>query len=72
MHCYELVFGVEKKDKTVEHSESIVTDNPMQVIKYAEKRLTEFPDDELIGIIRRNPIIQIINSRDEASKCILQ
>ena len=68
MYCFELVFGVEDKDDkslSKDHSESIVVSEDMQVLEYAKKRLETFPDDELIAIVRRNPIIDIIKKEEK-------
>ena len=40
--------------------ECIVTDSGEKALQYAMDQLKKFDDYELVGVIRRNPIIQII------------
>jgi hypothetical protein len=67
MYTYEIVFRhLEKgknKKKLLDISECICTENSYQALEYAKSQLDLFNDYELIGIIRRNPIIKIIKDK---------
>ena len=68
MYCYEIIFAVEGKNKKItDHSESIVADNGFQVLNYVKDRLRLCPD-ELVAIIRRNPVLKIIDQTQKKLK----
>jgi len=69
MWSYECIFECLKEVKTkkkqqgtpmAQTSETIVTDTDMQALEYVIDQLKLHPDQELVGIIRRNPIVKII------------
>jgi hypothetical protein len=41
-------------------SECIVTDSGEKALQYAMDELKKFDDYELVAVVRRNPIVQII------------
>jgi len=74
MWSYECVFehrdhnkrrtlkGSPKGVPMTQTSECIVADTGEQALQYAMDELKKFDDYELVGVIRRNPIIQTIKS----------
>jgi hypothetical protein len=71
MYSYEIIFQQPdrtKKSKNnnsyIEVSESIVASNSASVLDYVSERLKMFPEDQLVAIVRRYPIIKIIEDKN--------
>jgi hypothetical protein len=69
MWSYEIIYeyedrGTKKKSKErpsiIQSSEVVVADSGEKALKYALDRITEFDDYELVGVIRRHPIVMIL------------
>lgn len=74
MWSYEIVFQHPKRPKEItkcdgvtgmqmqDTSETIVADSGKQALQYAMDELKKFEDYELVGVIRRHPIVSIIKN----------
>lgn len=70
MWSYEIIYEYENKDtkkkkskerpSIIQSSEVVVADSGAKALKYALDRITEFDDYELVGVIRRHPIVMIL------------
>jgi len=65
MYCYEFVFAVSSGKKITNHHENIVVHDSLHAVEYAKERLSFFPDDEIVAIVRREPIIKIMDARPD-------
>ncbi len=73
MYSYEIVFehpyltkGSVKKQtahnclKMTQSSECVLADNGIQAMEYAKERMEQFPDNELVFVARRHPIVHLL------------
>lgn len=70
MWSYEIIYEYEdrgtKKKKSkegpsiIQSSEVVVADSGAKALKYALDRIAGFDDYELVGVIRRHPIVMIL------------
>jgi len=74
MYAYECVFEHPDPHKPItkangvqmtQTAETIVAETGMQALEYAKGRLELFPNYQLAGVIRRNPIVQIITEEKD-------
>jgi hypothetical protein len=71
MWSYECVFehpefektpsvGGPEETKMIQTSITVVADSGMKALKYAELRIFDHPFNELVAIVRRHPIVKIL------------
>ncbi len=61
MYSYLVVFETERDDKIIEESEWIVATNIDDVFALAKRQDDE--NHELIAIVRRNPIVSVLDKQ---------
>ena len=62
MWSYEIVFEhpAKRKKAQMTTTEVVASESDLLVLDYVKKKLQEFEDYELVGIVRRHPIVHIL------------